>query len=171
MWVYFGFRKLVTANIENFMKSIERNPKLCNQKEYTNEETGQEEEEKQEVTYKRSKNDEFICIARSFVNAFFLTNTYKQPELFEFICNLCPPRGICQHEITYKRLEIHPLICKSLLASNRFESKFTYKRRENKVFICKYHFPVARRRQKLRITDIEQIEAWKRPVLYSVRIQ
>ena len=54
MWVYSGFRNLETAevenimldDIENFMKSIERNPKLCNQKEYTNEETGQEEEEK-----------------------------------------------------------------------------------------------------------------------------
>ncbi len=29
-------------DVENFMKSVELNSKVCNQKKYTNEETGQE---------------------------------------------------------------------------------------------------------------------------------
>ena len=36
-------------DVENFMKSVELNPKVCNQKKYTNEETGQE------ITYIKAK--------------------------------------------------------------------------------------------------------------------
>lgn len=98
----------------------------------------------------RSKNDEFICILRSFANVLFLTITYKQSDFFEVIRNLCLLKNIFQLEITYKRLEIHPLICNSPLSSNRFESEFTYKRRENRVLICKYHFPAAKSSQLFR---------------------
>lgn len=47
---YLCSRNLETAevenimldDVENFMKSVELNSKVCNQKKYTNEETGQE---------------------------------------------------------------------------------------------------------------------------------
>ena len=33
---------IMLDDVENFIKSVERNPKVCSQKKYTNEETGQE---------------------------------------------------------------------------------------------------------------------------------
>ena len=46
-----------TDDVENFMKSVELNPKVCNQKKYTNEETGQE------IAYIKVKNN-FLYLHR-----------------------------------------------------------------------------------------------------------
>ncbi len=49
------FEKIMLVDVENFMKSIELNLKVCNQKTYISEETGRE------ITYKSKLKDKFLC--------------------------------------------------------------------------------------------------------------